>query len=243
MDMRFQIKKGVIPAFAGMTILCDSSEYEYYFDCLNNMKSKMKIDNRFWVLFVGFIAVMILIELMGDPVNSWLRYDREQILAGQVWRLFTGHLVHLGWEHLLLNLAGLVLTYLVFYRYLADGQGVFAVFFIALGVSAGLLLFNPGLAWFVGLSGLLHGLLMFAALLAVFDKTNANRKFYIIFIILILIKIGYEQVIGPMPTSAVLKNYKIISDAHLYGAVSGVVLYIFTFLFRYYLMQIKRSTD
>ena len=201
----------------------------------------MQINNRFRVLFVGFIAVMILIEILGDPVNFWLRYDREQILAGQVWRLFTGHLVHLGWQHLLLNLAGLILTYLVFYRYLVDGQGIIAVFVIALGVSAGLLLFNPDLAWYVGLSGLLHGLLMFAAVRAVFDKKNANQKIYITLVILLLIKIGYEQVIGPMPTSAVLKNYKIISDAHLYGAVSGLVLVII-FLLGRYLIQIKRST-
>ncbi|MFV1993521.1 MAG: rhombosortase, partial [Acidiferrobacterales bacterium] len=165
----------------------------------------------------------------------------EEIMAGQVWRLLTGHFVHLGWQHLLLNLAGLVLTYLVFYRYLIGGQGMIAFFGIAFGVSAGLLLFNPELGWYVGLSGVLHGLLMFGAVLAVFDKTNPNNKIYIVLVVLLLIKIGYEQIIGPLPTSAVIKNYKIITVAHLYGAASGIILAVI-FLVRRYLIQIKRST-
>lgn len=82
-------------------------------------------------------------------------------LAGgaEAWRLATGQLVHLGWTHLLMNLVGLAVVWWLFGRDLTARQWGAGIAACGLGVGAGLLGFSPGLAWYVGFSGILHGLL------------------------------------------------------------------------------------
>jgi rhomboid family GlyGly-CTERM serine protease len=187
---------------------------------------------------------MILLESMGDPAMYWLRYERQEILSGQVWRIFTGHFVHLGWQHLLVNLAGLVLTYFLFSNYLQGRLGLFVFIAITFGVSTGLIIFSPEVVWYVGLSGVLHGILIYSTLIAAFEFRRESKKLflYIFLAIILLVKISYELLIEPLPTSAVLNSFKIISEAHLYGVVSGVILAV-AYLAKPYLIQIKRSTD
>ena len=43
-----------------------------------------------------------------------LRYERAAIAAGELWRGISAHLVHLGFTHTLLNLAGFVLVIWLF---------------------------------------------------------------------------------------------------------------------------------
>ena len=57
---------------------------------------------------VGLCAIVL--ELGGDPAREVLAYTREGVAAGELWRLLTGHLVHLGWTHMWLNLAGIALV-------------------------------------------------------------------------------------------------------------------------------------
>ncbi|MBC7983971.1 MAG: hypothetical protein H7Y02_08960, partial [Candidatus Obscuribacterales bacterium] len=47
---------------------------------------------------------MVLLWSGGTQVTEALRYHRAGILAGQFWRLLTGHLVHFDFRHLALNL-------------------------------------------------------------------------------------------------------------------------------------------
>ena len=62
--------------------------------------------------------------------------DRDAVLGGQLWRLWSGHWVHLDARHAAINLAALVLMALI---------------------AALLLLTAQDLQWYAGLSGLLHG--------------------------------------------------------------------------------------
>ena len=56
------------------------------------------------------VAVMVLgvLALGGQRLRMLLQYDRAALATGEWWRLVTGHLVHLGWDHLALNVAGLI---------------------------------------------------------------------------------------------------------------------------------------
>src|SRR5690606_33885017 len=68
---------------------------------------------RTWPLWVLGIAAIVL-TLAGGPSSPALRYERADVLAGEWWRLLSGHVVHLGVSHLVLNLAGLVLIGWIF---------------------------------------------------------------------------------------------------------------------------------
>ncbi len=88
-----------------------------------------------------------------------LRFERLAIIDdGQWWRLVSGHFVHLGWPHLWLNLAGCLLVWFLFRRdfrlvqWLAGGRALSV--FHGRRFSAS----ESALQWYVGLSGLLHGL-------------------------------------------------------------------------------------
>src|SRR5215813_6550864 len=47
--------------------------------------------------------------LGGEAARDWGSYDRVGLANGQLWRLVTAHLVHLGWAHLWPNLLALLL--------------------------------------------------------------------------------------------------------------------------------------
>lgn len=171
-------------------------------------------------LAAGVIAlVAFLLQLGGNGVQDALAYDRDGLADGEFWRLATGHFVHLGWSHLLLNLLGLALVcWLVGHAF-----GVLRWLYVSLVViaviDAGFWFLNPELDWYVGLSGLEHGLLV-AGLLA--GIANRDRE-ALILALFVLAKLGWEQIVGPLPGSESTSGGAVIVDAHLYGALGGIL--------------------
>lgn len=161
----------------------------------------------------------VTVALLGNSAGLWLRYDRAAILHGQVWRLLSGHLVHLGWSHLAMNLAGLALIWLLVGRQLSTGQWVWVAIVCGFGVSGGLLAFNPQLVWYVGLSGVLHGLLISGCLA---DLRNGHNGAWLL-LALVWAKLIWEQTAGPLPGSEAGAGGAVVVDAHLYGALAGIL--------------------
>ena len=160
-----------------------------------------------------------LIALFGDPARLLLRWERALIVDGELWRLLTGHLVHLGASHLILNLAGLLLVWFLVGRDLKPLQWVTIFLVSVVTIDLGFWVLNPGLAWYVGLSGVLHGMLAAGIVLAASDA----RKDLVLLGVLVVAKLFYEQVAGALPGSGTASGGLVIVDAHLYGAVSGAV--------------------
>ncbi|MCH8278820.1 MAG: hypothetical protein IIC12_07825 [Proteobacteria bacterium] len=75
------------------------------------------------------------------------------------------------------------------------------------------------MTWYVGLSGLLHGLLV-AGILVRLRDLNAET---VILAALIVAKLAWEQFNGPLPGSETTSGGPVIVDAHLYGAAGGVL--------------------
>ena len=171
-----------------------------------------------WFVLV-IAAVALVIQAAGPEAAHALRYDRAAILHGQWWRLLTGNLVHMGWPHLWLNLAGLLLVWLLFKDQIPDRVWVISLLVSSLGVGLGLLWGAPHLAWYVGLSGALHGLFTTGALLCV----RRGYRFEILLLVLVVIKLIYEQNVGPLPGSEEVSGGHVVVDAHLFGADLGGV--------------------
>lgn len=171
-----------------------------------------------WLITGTVVLVAILIEFF--HLGGALRYQRSEILHGEIWRLFTGSFVHANWRHLASDMAGLVLwTALAGYL---ESVRSYLILLIgsAIAVGLGLLLFDPGVHWYVGISGLLHALFAATAVrlvlrgewLAGLGLTAA-----------LALKLAWEQRFGDLGTAKLL-GVPVLVDAHLYGAIAGLMI-------------------
>ncbi len=164
-------------------------------------------------------ALSLLLELGGDELRLALAWTRDSFAMAEPWRLLTGHFVHLGWFHLSLNLAGLgLVAWLVGAVYGPWQWALVAALSIAC-IDAGFWFLNPELDWYVGLSGLLHGLLA-AGLLS---GAIARDREAIVLAVFVLAKLAWEQLAGPLPGSEATAGGAVIVDAHLYGTIGGLL--------------------
>ena len=174
-------------------------------------------------LLVLALAVLLL---AGDEPARALRYQRAAVLDGEWWRLLSAHLVHLGWAHLWLNLAGLLLVWLLFGPRLRPVAWLAVFLLSALGTGLGLFWFSPGLDWYVGLSGVLHGLFVAGAL----AECRFEPRMGGLLLVLLAVKLAWEQFMGATPGTAEMIGAAVVVDAHLYGAVSGGLACAFLFV-------------
>jgi rhomboid family GlyGly-CTERM serine protease len=155
-----------------------------------------------------------VLQAAGGP-SAW-RLERGLVLA-EPWRLVTGHLVHLGWPHLAMNLAGAALVWLLLGHAFTAGQWSMLMFACIAGVDMGLLWLSPGVEWYAGFSGVLHGLLA-AGAVASLARTPAMAGLLLTGLAL---KLVLEQQGAGLAGTARLIGAPVIVDAHLYGALAG----------------------
>jgi rhomboid family GlyGly-CTERM serine protease len=173
-----------------------------------------------WILAGVIVAIAALLAVAGDWGRELLRYDRVAISEGEVWRLLSGHFVHLGWSHFLLNGTGLLLIfYLVAGRFTAAQWLIVSLVVIA-AMDIGFWNWQPQLIWYVGLSGLLHGLLAAGAV----DGIRTGQLDYWLIAAFLLVKLTYEQLVGPLPGSEGTTGGNVVVAAHLYGAIGGALI-------------------
>ena len=171
------------------------------------------------VAFLATALVVTALGLGGEGAETALRYEREAILAGEWWRLTTGHLVHLNWGHLLLNAAGLGLVWALFGDlWDAPEWGCLALAGVG-AIGAGFLLLETDLEWYVGLSGLLHA--FFAAGVIGWLRGGGGREAWLLTGFLVA-KLAWEQTMGPLPFTQASAGGPVIVAAHLYGALGGM---------------------
>jgi rhomboid family GlyGly-CTERM serine protease len=161
----------------------------------------------------------LLLFIFQASVNEILIFDRRYIGEMQAWRLFTGNYLHSNLNHLLLNLGGLLLLWSLHGDHFNTKRYLFAFIFFCLSVSLCLYLFTPGLNRYVGLSGALHGVFVWGAIkdIKVGYKTGWGL------LIGVAIKIAYEQLVGPSESLAETIGAIVAVDAHLFGALMGLI--------------------
>jgi rhomboid family GlyGly-CTERM serine protease len=167
--------------------------------------------------------LLLLLAAVAQALHAiqYLQYERSAVLAGQIWRLWTAHIVHLGWAHFLLNAAGLLLVWLLFRQAASIRAWCGHFIFAGLAIGMGLLWLNPGLEWYVGLSGILHALFI-VGLLVEFRK---DAVLSLLVLLGFAAKIIFEQIYGALPGSERSAGGPVVVDAHLYGAIAGVISY------------------
>jgi rhomboid family GlyGly-CTERM serine protease len=173
-----------------------------------------------WIL-PGLIAgVTTALHAAAPSLAGALRYDRAAILAGEGWRLVTGHLVHGDAPHLAWNLAGLLLVWFLFARDYSSRAWLVILVASTLVIDLGFLLFEPDLQWYVGFSGILHGC-MAAGLVAWLG--TAREPLTSIVATMFVAKLAWEHVVGPLPFTSGSIALPVIYEAHSYGALGGAL--------------------
>ena len=169
-----------------------------------------------WLLGL-LCAVVVLLSLTGESTTLALRYERDAVLNGQYWRLLTAHLVHGSIRHVLLNLAGLGLIAALFARDFRPMQWVLIWLLSTLAIDVGFVWFEPQLEWYVGLSGVLHGML---AAGAVMWWRTEPKPLALALSLVLMGKLAWEQTRGALPLSG---DLPVVVNAHLYGAIGGLI--------------------
>jgi rhomboid family GlyGly-CTERM serine protease len=171
-----------------------------------------------WQIVVLLIVVCGLFAVFGDAGRETFRYDRLLIQEGEYWRLITGHFVHLGMTHLILNLAGLVLVWLLVGRYFSRSQWLLVIVIVAAVTTVCFWFIDEFLLWYVGLSGVLHGLLVAGTIRGYRVLPSES----VIIGIIVAGKLAWEQFAGPLPGSESVSGGAVVVNAHLFGALGGV---------------------
>src|SRR5882672_5489646 len=177
----------------------------------------LNCDARYGLTLLAALGFLGLLAAGGPPWAARLQYERSAIGAGEWWRLLTAHWVHLGARHLLLDAAGLVLLWVLYARELRPRTWLFVLAGATGVIDAGLWWGEPQLQWYLGLSGILHGLWSAGAAGAALRR---NILGYLMLAILAA-KLAVELHSG---SSLVAETFPVVTASHLYGSLGGLVV-------------------
>ena len=183
---------------------------------LHRLAKSLNCDGGRGALLLGVCATLLIIQSGGSGAAAALRYDRDALAAGQWWRLLSAHVIHLGFEHALLDTAGLALMWALFARDYPWRGWVLILGLSVVGVDVGLWLLSSTTQWYVGSSGVLHGVLAAGTV----AHLRSHQPDGWVLALFLLGKLIYEQSAGALPLTA---GGAVIVDAHLYGAVAGAL--------------------
>lgn len=169
-----------------------------------------------------FVLPSLLVALLpGAP--AMLVLNRAALASGQWWRLWTGHWVHFSTSHLAWNL-GVTIAAGALLERARPGRLLRFTLLAAPLISAAVLIGEPQLAVYGGLSGLATGL---AALLALTELERSPRDPtpWIGFLLLVAVKSGFDAVSHrPMFSHFATARVQVSPTAHLAG-LGVAVLY------------------
>ncbi|MGJ8680192.1 rhombosortase [Paraglaciecola sp.] len=179
---------------------------------------------------VGLVAIICWI--FEPSSHEYLPYELNPILEGEWWRVITGHFLHTNSVHLALNLLGVILLWALHGQYYGY-QSLWTVIILCLGTSFGIFMFSKHLVWYVGLSGILHGLFIVGAYKDVMYRIKTGW----LLLIAVWLKVIHEQIMGPSKDVSSLIEANVAIDAHLSGTVSGSVIVMGLFIFKHILKR------
>ncbi|MDB5839712.1 MAG: Rhomboid family protein [Herminiimonas sp.] len=181
-----------------------------------------------WRFCIGISLCAALLTYWPQGL-SLFRYDRAGLLAGEGWRIATAHLVHLNSTHLVFNLLGLFLLCELLWAGLPLRHAAGMLGASGLAVSVLLWWQAPHIAWYVGLSGALHGLWAGCALRATWGARaqsvppRAARTLCAAGLLVLMLKLALEWLFGASQSTAQAIGAPVIAQAHCYGALTGAV--------------------
>lgn len=168
-------------------------------------------------LLIAGLTGLVLAVPSGETAGF---YEREPILRGEVWRLWTGHLAHFGAVHLGWNLAVLLSAGCWLERFNPARTRWFYLV-CPLVISLVLLAFDRSLDRYAGLSGLAAGTLVLLACRQLLVGSGEPEWVWLGVLGLVGAKIAWETATGE-PLLIDGHRFRAVPLAHLAGALCGV---------------------
>jgi rhomboid family GlyGly-CTERM serine protease len=174
------------------------------------------------------VAIISMLAFIFDSnLSDSLVYQRSLVNQGEIWRVFSGHFFHTNGFHFMLNGAAVIMLWVLhghFYTIKND-----SCFFMVSAIicAIGIHWFSLDIDQYVGLSGVLHGLFIWGAI----EDIKAKERTGYLLLLGILLKIAHEQFYGASEDVASLIGANVAINAHLWGAIGGLVAVLILRLF------------
>jgi len=179
---------------------------------------QLPLERQYLVPAAVMSLLLVFFYLLPASLHEALSYQRELIDEGQWWRVMTGQLLHFEWRHLLLNVSGIWVMFLLFAEHAPAWRYAYVVIALTLLTGFGVYWLAPDLHYYVGFSGVLYAIFAWGAC---HDIRHRIKLGYLLLIGL-LIKVSWEQFIGPFGSQAATESLAVA--AHFYGVLSGIAV-------------------
>lgn len=175
-----------------------------------------------------FVCLLSTFNFCFPESTAVLVYDRTLIIQGQIWRLWTGNIVHFGAHHFLIDTGlFLILGFLLERQYVRITR--IALFLMPLAVTGAVFIFDPLMHRYGGLSGLNVGFLVFLACLG-WQKSWTDWFWPAVLGLHIL-----ELVLEATNTHKIVEfnepGIRVATIAHVGGIAFGLLLWVLRFLY------------
>lgn len=165
-------------------------------------------------------AACLFVLLLPDQGRGLFGYDRAAVAAGEWWRVVTAHGAHLSVSHGLMNVAALGMIAWLFRADFGPAAWGGGLLIPALVIGIGLYLGWPDVGWYVGLSGVLHGLVAAGGVLWF---RRGERLAGAVLLAVLAGKLLYEGLFGPVPGSETAAGGRVLVESHQLGAAGGLL--------------------
>jgi rhomboid family GlyGly-CTERM serine protease len=173
------------------------------------------------------LVIISLIIYFFEPISGeWLAYYHTGIKQFEFWRLITATFCHTNFNHLALNLMGLMVILGLFIDSFKKISLIPLTLFSSLFIGLSLFTLEPSIIWYVGFSGVLHSYFSYGVLC----DMQLKSKWGVILGIGLISKVAYEQLLGAQQSTIDLIGAPVLVNAHLYGVIAGIIFYCFSLL-------------
>lgn len=168
------------------------------------------------IAMLSVFAICLSIQALG--LQSILEFQRDNFFT-QPSTLLLSHFTHITWAHLVINLAACFAINHLFFGHKHWVYVLSIIFTLAITISLELYFFSTHVQWYRGLSGVLHGFFVIGCINS-FKKEKITAG---LFLSAIVGKLIWEQ-LSADTASSMLGGALVIVDAHLWGAIAGLLL-------------------
>ena len=185
---------------------------------LDNLQPMNKILHQHWPLLL-LTTILVFTTIGADSLGNVLQLQSADFSVTQSYRLITAHIIHLNAVHALMNWAATVLLWLIAHKTFSPRLWAGSMLAHAVLISLALLS-QPHITWYVGFSGITYALIA---------QTSLCNHLYpsamrILVIIALLSKVLYDMGSGQHNPTVEMIGGQVISEAHFFGLLSGIIL-------------------
>lgn len=166
------------------------------------------------VFIAACMSVSACLQIFAEHFIYWSTH-----LLDEFWRLWTGHWVHVGWIHYLLNMIAFACLPFIF-PHAKVWHFVALLLVLPPAISLSFYYFLADIDAYAGLSGVLHG--AYVAVACVHLLYKKERGFATLVLLLILSKLIWENTVGSLGTAELIGS-PVLVEAHLLGVIWGVI--------------------